>query len=233
MVLGRRFLAVLMVMVMLLTGAVPAMAAKSGGSSQAKAGTSQQKKTTKKSTKKTTKKATKKTTKKTTKKSTKKTTKKATKKAAKKTTKKSTKKAAKKTTKKNNKATSRGSSGFDAGKIIRYALTLKGAPYRSGGTTPEGFDCSGFTTYVFKNSVGIDLPHSSASQAAMGQALKKDEPVPGALVYFNTSGGGVSHVGIYIGDDKFIDSSNSKGVAVNSLKDDYWGSRYMGARLVK
>lgn len=142
------------------------------------------------------------------------------------------KKVTKKATNKN-KPPSRSNSGFDADKIIRYAMDLRGVPYRSGGTTPKGFDCSGFTMYVFKNSVGIDLPHSSAAQAAMGQALKRDELVAGALVYFNTTGSGVSHVGIYIGDDKFIDSSNSKGVAINSLQDKYWGSRYMGATLVK
>ncbi|MFZ5641669.1 MAG: C40 family peptidase [Bacillota bacterium] len=132
----------------------------------------------------------------------------------------------------NKTVASRKSAGFDANKVIRFAMTLKGAPYRSGGTAPKGFDCSGFTMYVFKNSVGINLPHSSGAQAGVGQALKKDELVPGALVYFNTSGRGVSHVGIYIGDGKFIDSSNGKGVAVNSLGDKYWGSRYMGARLV-
>lgn len=131
------------------------------------------------------------------------------------------------------KVASRNSAGFDANKVIRYALTLKGTSYKSGGTTPDGFDCSGFTMYVFKNSVGISLPHSSSAQSEMGTALGRDELVPGALVYFNTSGNGVSHVGIYIGDNKFIDSSNSKGVAVNSLNDKYWGSRYMGARLVK
>jgi cell wall-associated NlpC family hydrolase len=133
----------------------------------------------------------------------------------------------------NTATVSRKSAGFDASKVIRFAMTLKDAPYKSGGTTPKGFDCSGFTMYVFENSAGINLPHSSGAQAGVGQTLKRDELVPGALVYFNTSGRGVSHVGIYIGDGKFIDSSNGKGVAVNSLRDKYWGSRYMGASLVK
>lgn len=128
---------------------------------------------------------------------------------------------------------SRSSVGFDANKVIRYAMTLKGTHYRSGGSTPKGFDCSGFTSYVFKNSAGINLPHSSSAQAGVGKALDRNALVPGALVYFNTSGSGVSHVGIYIGNSKFIDSSNSKGVAINSLNDKYWGSRYRGARLVK
>lgn len=230
--LSRRFLAVLVILVMLFTGTVPALAAQSGKNAGAKAGTSQQKKANKKTTKKSTKKETKKNTKKTTKKNTKKSSKKATKKSSKKSAKKTTNKKTdkKKTTK---KPVSRGNSEFDASKIIRFAKTLEGTPYKSGGTTPKGFDCSGFTMYVFKNSVGIDLPHSSSSQYGMGQALDRDKLVPGALVFFNTSGNGVSHVGIYIGDDKFIDSSNSKGVAVNSLQDKYWGSRYVGARLVK
>ncbi len=204
--LSRRFLPVVMGFTLLFTGAVPALAVPAGGASPAKYEVSTQKnnnKLQKKVTKKTTNKKT--------------------------TNKKTTNK---KTTNKN-KPPSRSNSGFDADKIIRYAMDLRGVPYRSGGTTPKGFDCSGFTMYVFKNSVGIDLPHSSAAQAAMGQALKRDELVAGALVYFNTSGSGVSHVGIYIGDDKFIDSSNSKGVAINSLQDNYWGSRYMGATLVK
>ncbi len=117
-------------------------------------------------------------------------------------------------------------------KLIANAKELIGTPYRRGGTTTAGFDCSGFTQYVFK-SVGIDLPRTSEAQASIGSQLNKEQLIPGALVYFNTDGSGISHIGIYLGDNKFIDSSNGKGVAINSLKDSYWGSRYLGATLVK
>ena len=204
----RRTLAIFLTMVLLFTAALPAFAASSGKTSNKKSEVSKTKDTGKKAESG---------------KSTKK---------SKKSTKKSTKKTSQSAN--GNKSTaSRSTSGFDAQDVIRFALDLKGVPYRSSGTTPKGFDCSGFTMYVFKHSVDIDLPHSSGAQAEMGQALKRSELVPGALVYFNTSGNRVSHVGIYIGDDKFIDSSNSKGVAINSLNDSYWGSRYLGARLVK
>ncbi|MHB8172413.1 MAG: C40 family peptidase [Thermincolia bacterium] len=138
----------------------------------------------------------------------------------------------------NKNGVSRGGSAVDISspkeidKIVSAGKELIGAPYRRGGTTPAGFDCSGFTLYVFK-SVGINLPRTSEAQASVGTKLSREQLVPGALVYFNTDGSGISHVGIYLGDNMFIDSSNSKGVAINSLKDNYWGSRYLGATLVK
>lgn len=106
-----------------------------------------------------------------------------------------------------------------------------GTPYRTAGTTTKGFDCSGFTMYVFKQ-FGIDLPHSSGAQSKLGKKVAKDELREGDLVFFNTSGKGVSHVGIYVGDGKFAHSSSSKGITISSLSDSYYSKRYLSARRI-
>lgn len=106
-----------------------------------------------------------------------------------------------------------------------------GTPYQSGGTTTKGFDCSGFTTYVF-DKMGVDLPRTSASQSKTGKAVAKSDLIAGDLVFFNTSGKGVSHVGIYVGDGKFAHSSSSKGVTISKLSDSYYETRYVNARRV-
>jgi cell wall-associated NlpC family hydrolase len=129
------------------------------------------------------------------------------------------------------KPVSRGSFGtIDVQKVIRVAVSLTGTPYKRSGQTPGGFDCSGFTMYAFKAGAGIDLPHSSAEQAQYGTAVSKSDLAPGDLVFFNTSGSGISHVGIYIGGDNFISASSSKGVTVSNINDAYWGKRYLSAR---
>lgn len=116
--------------------------------------------------------------------------------------------------------------------LIQVASQYKGIPYRYGGTTTAGFDCSGYTSFVFKQ-LGISLPRTSAGQYGVGTAVSKANLQVGDLVFFNTSGRGVSHVGIYIGSNNFIHSSSSKGVSVASIYDPYyWGSRYIGAKRV-
>lgn len=116
--------------------------------------------------------------------------------------------------------------------LIQVASQYKGIPYRYGGTTTAGFDCSGYTSYVFKQ-LGISLPRTSGGQYGIGTAVSKSDLQVGDLVFFNTSGKGVSHVGIYIGDNNFIHSSTSKGVSVASIYDPYyWGKRYIGAKRV-
>jgi peptidoglycan endopeptidase LytE len=110
-----------------------------------------------------------------------------------------------------------------------------GDPYRSGGTSPSGFDCSGFTRWVF-SSHGANLPHSSAAQFSLGdrkgykRIWNRQELETGDLVFFRTTSARVGHVGIYIGDGKFISSTSSSGVKIDSVYDHYyWGSRWVGA----
>lgn len=115
--------------------------------------------------------------------------------------------------------------------IIATAKKYIGVPYQWGGSTPSGFDCSGFVQYVFK-AHGISLPRVSRDQYAAGYAVSKSNLKPGDLVFFNTSGSGVSHLGIYMGNDQFIHASTSKGVIIAQLSSSYWTSRYVGARRV-
>lgn len=109
---------------------------------------------------------------------------------------------------------------------------LYGSPYKSSGTTPKGFDCSGFTSYVFQQ-LGVELPHQSAAQFQLGESVEKKDLQPGDLVFFNTSGRGISHVGIYIGNNTFVHSESGRGVVNTSLDDPYyWSKRYVGAKRV-
>jgi len=116
--------------------------------------------------------------------------------------------------------------------LLRGAFALLGTRYRSGGDSPnEGFDCSGFTTWVF-NKYGIKLPRSSREQFQIGQQVAKTNLKKGDLVFFG-SRRGISHVGIYLENGKFIHSaSGGKDVQVSSLDEDYWRARYAGGRRV-
>ena len=118
-----------------------------------------------------------------------------------------------------------------ASTLQETAEAALGSPYKWGGTTTDGFDCSGFTMYVFQKA-GVKLPHQSKAQAEMGQAVKKEDLQPGDLVFFNTSGQGISHVGIYLGDNVFIHSATDKGVIKSSLNEPYYAERYVTARRV-
>lgn len=118
-----------------------------------------------------------------------------------------------------------------ATKLDNVVDELIGTDYKYSGTTTSGFDCSGFTSYVF-DKFGIELPRRSVDQAEIGTKITKDELRPGDLVFFNTSGKGISHVGIYMGDGKMAHSSTSHGVIIGSIHDSYYSKRYVTARRV-
>ncbi|WP_391208068.1 C40 family peptidase [Psychrobacillus sp. L4] len=123
-------------------------------------------------------------------------------------------------------------STVNSNELVATSKNLIGTKYRSGGTTPAGFDCSGFVNYVF-DDLGIDLPRTSAGLHSTGSKVDRDDLSTGDLVFFNTAGSGVSHVGIYIGDGKFIHSSSSQGVKIDKLSDPYyWAKHYVGAKRV-
>ncbi|TJY38970.1 NlpC/P60 family protein [Cohnella pontilimi] len=122
-------------------------------------------------------------------------------------------------------------SAFADSKLDNTISKLIGIDYDYGGTTTSGFDCSGFTGYVFKK-LGVELPRSSREQFAVGKKVARDDLRPGDLVFFNTNGSGVSHVGIYVGQNKFAHASTSKGVTITSLSESYYAKRYLGARRV-
>ncbi|MGE5416946.1 MAG: NlpC/P60 family protein [Acidobacteriota bacterium] len=116
--------------------------------------------------------------------------------------------------------------------IVSTAVKHIGVPYHSGGTTPRGFDCSGFVRYVF-SKCGIDLPHHSGTMATMGTHLEKSELKTGDLVFFKTWGSGhINHVGIYIGGNRFIHASCNKGITITSLSDGTYSKCYAGARRI-
>lgn len=121
-----------------------------------------------------------------------------------------------------------------ASELVMSAMNFLGVPYRRGGSSEEtGFDCSGFTRHVFEHSVGLILPRRAAEQATSPQlvAVQQAELKPGDLVFFNTLRRTFSHVGIYIGDNKFIHSPRAGGsVRVEDMRQAYWQKRYNGAR---
>lgn len=120
------------------------------------------------------------------------------------------------------------------GDLLLQAMSLLGVAYRFGGNSPEsGLDCSGFIQYVFKKSLHVNLPRTAAEMAQVGREIGQDELKPGDLVFFNTRGFRYSHVGIYLGNSKFIHSPRTgKNIQVANMSQSYWVSRYNGARRV-
>jgi cell wall-associated NlpC family hydrolase len=121
---------------------------------------------------------------------------------------------------------------FDGYAVTSTALSLRGTPYRSGGSDPKGFDCSGFTQYVFAQH-GISLPREVRDQYGLGTSVKPNQLVAGDLLFFATTDPGVSHVAIAIGGDEFVHAPSSTGVVrVERLGSSYWSPRFLGARRV-
>ncbi len=115
-----------------------------------------------------------------------------------------------------------------------YAMSLYDTPYRSGGTSRgSGFDCSGFVQYVFRNSAGLALPRTSAEMSRLGRAVPEESLKPGDLVFFNTQHSPYSHVGIYVGESRFLHApSTGRAIMLSNLHEKYWQKRYEGARRV-
>ena len=112
------------------------------------------------------------------------------------------------------------------------ALSLRGAPYRSGGVDPNGFDCSGFVRYVYRQH-GVAMPREVREQFRIGKTVDRGRLKPGDLVFFSTVAPGASHVGIVIGGDQFIHAPSERGVVrVENLSSQYWSTRYIGAKRV-
>jgi cell wall-associated NlpC family hydrolase len=121
---------------------------------------------------------------------------------------------------------------FDGYALVGTALALRGAPYRNGGSDPSGFDCSGFTQYVFAQ-YGISLPRDVREQYRYGKSVKPEELSAGDLIFFTTIDPGVSHVAIAVGGDEFIHAPSSAGVVrVEHLSSTYWAPRFVGAKRV-
>lgn len=121
----------------------------------------------------------------------------------------------------------------DSDGLIRRARSFTGTPYRWGQASRSGTDCSGFTTQVYRGA-GVRLPRTSHEQAEIGQKVSRDELKKGDLVFFHTMGGHkVSHVGIYVGGNKFIHASSKHGVKESSLDEAYYRNHFVGARRVK
>jgi peptidoglycan DL-endopeptidase CwlO len=112
------------------------------------------------------------------------------------------------------------------GGVVGIAMQYLGVPYVWGGASPSGFDCSGFSMYVFAQ-IGVSLPHHAASQYGMGTAVSKDQLQAGDLVFFN----GLGHMGIYIGGGQFIHAPHTGDVVkISSLSDSWYAATYVGAR---
>ena len=123
--------------------------------------------------------------------------------------------------------------GSQASDLVVNAMGYLGMPYRRGGTGIQGFDCSGFVQAMFENTLGLVLPHNAKAQAAATEKIDKTELQPGDLVFFNTLRRAFSHVGIYIGDGKFIHSPRPGGeVRIEDMRESYWVKRFNGARRV-
>jgi cell wall-associated NlpC family hydrolase len=122
-----------------------------------------------------------------------------------------------------------------AGDVVVGALNMIGVRYRWGGTSPDsGLDCSGFVRYVFQDTLGMALPRRAEEMSRVGEKVRMSELKPGDLVFFNTMRRTFSHVGIYIGDNKFVHSpSTGSTIRVDDLDDGYWEKRFTGARRVE
>ena len=123
-------------------------------------------------------------------------------------------------------------SALDGYAVTGTALALRGIPYRDGGTDPSGFDCSGFTQYVF-GRYGVGLPREVRDQYRVGRPVAPQDLAPGDIIFFTTTAPGPTHVAIAIGGDEFVHAPSSTGVVrVERPSSSYWSPRFLGARRV-
>lgn len=118
-----------------------------------------------------------------------------------------------------------------ADRVVQTAKRYQGVPYVWGGKTPSGFDCSGFTSYVLSSN-GIYAGRTTEQQYSQGYWVSKANLMKGDLVFFSTYKAGPSHVGIYLGNGKFINASSSYGVTISDMSYSYWAERYIGAKRI-
>jgi cell wall-associated NlpC family hydrolase len=116
-----------------------------------------------------------------------------------------------------------------------YAVSLADTPYHYGGNSANsGFDCSGFVGHVFRHSLGFSMPRTSRAISRVGKPISQSELRPGDLVFYNTSHASFSHVGIYVGDGKFVHSPRTgESVHTEQMQLSYWAKRYDGARRIR
>jgi cell wall-associated NlpC family hydrolase len=122
--------------------------------------------------------------------------------------------------------------GLNRDRVLLEAVSYLGVPYSYGESSKKGIDCSGFTSQVYQKAAGLRLPRSTREQYREGKEIERDSLQFGDLVFFNTTGSGPSHVGMYIEDDLFAHASVSYGVTISSLLSTYYRDRYYGARRV-
>ena len=116
--------------------------------------------------------------------------------------------------------------------ITSTGLAYQGVPFVNGGSTPDGFDCSGFTYYIFQQH-GVELPRVAADQYQAGIAVDSSSIVPGDLLFFETVAPGASHVALAIGGGEFVHAPSERGhVRIERLSSSYWGPRFLGARRI-
>ena len=127
-----------------------------------------------------------------------------------------------------------GPTGIDANEVALHAMSAVGAPYAEGGASPEsGFDCSGFVAYVFWRASQLELPRTTLELSRFGHHVETESLQPGDLVFFDTQRRPYSHVGIYLGGQRFIHAPSSGGtVRIEDMRVDYWLRRFSGARRV-
>jgi len=119
------------------------------------------------------------------------------------------------------------------GNMLLQSVSLMGIAYKWGGNTPDtGMDCSGFVRYVFKKSLGITLPRTAAEMAKVGKKVSPDDLEPGDLIFFNTRRGSNTHIGIYLGNNKFIQSPRTGENIKISEFDGWWRQHFNGAKRV-